>query len=70
VKPPKTFSDIELLEGIQTLSELVLADEIRISRSTPDEKYHENAQYWLEKRKPNLIALCQEYLRRNSQNGS
>jgi len=63
--PAKQFNDIELLEAIQKLSEMVLADEIRISRSEPEEKYHDNAKYWLEKRKPRLLELIVEYLRRN-----
>lgn len=63
--PAKQFSDIELLGAIFQVVELVQADEIRISRSEPEEKYHDNAKYWLDKRKPRLLELMAEYLRRN-----
>lgn len=62
--PAKQFNDIELLDAIRTVTDLVQADLIRLKNPISKE-YAENAQYWLDKRKPRLLELMAEYLRRN-----
>lgn len=62
--PAKQFSDIELLDALRTVSDLVQADEIRLTKPLGQQDI-DNVQYWLNKRKPRLLELCAEYLRRN-----
>lgn len=62
--PAKQFTDIALLDAIRTVCDLVQADEIRLTKPLSQQDA-ENSQYWLDKRKPRLLELCAEYLRRN-----
>lgn len=62
--PAKQFNDIELLDAIRTVTDLVQADLIRLKKPL-SERDAENSQYWLDKRKPRLLELMAEYLRRN-----
>ena len=62
--PAKQFDDIGLLDAIRTVTDLVQADEIRLKKPL-SAKGAENSQYWLDKRKPRLLELMAEYLRRN-----
>jgi hypothetical protein len=58
------FSEEELLNEIEQTSGRMGTDIVRLKRPLSEED-ESNSKYWLEKRKPKLLALCEEFIRRN-----